>query len=514
MTRIYSLFTSTTLATLIAVPVMADVTADDVWNTFSTYYQAVGLKVEATEVRTDNRLALSNLKISADFPFDLGSFTATTTGFELVENDDGTVDFVVPDNMPIAIAITLPEDIFATATIDYRLTGYKAQAEGDPGEFMISAQLDSAVMEISSLNVSAPKAKDLDFDLALTLSIRDIAGETKFAMGDMLVVSQSMSYGAMEMKGHFTGKDAGAGDIVSTMDMALINMQSSSTAIIPASGINLLELPAQLRDGMSFLVSTGVQQQVSSQRVTANGNLVSDQSTNVENSMTTFGFSKDGALIDSEAENYVIDYSMPELPFPIQLSASYVAAKMGLPLLKSDDEQRFTYLLDLKDITMADGLWNQFDPTATLPRAPANLLLDLSGEGRLFYDLVDFEAMRKAFEEGSKIGEPTSVTLNGMDISAVGAQLTGTGAFTFDNNDLSTFDGLPAPSGTASLRMSGLNALMDNLVQMGLLENDAAFGARMGLGLFTVVGDGDDTLASDIEVKPDGQILANGVRIK
>ena len=62
--------------------------------------------------------------------------------------------------------------------------------------------------------------------------------------------------------------------------------------------------------------------------------------------------------------------------------------------------------------------------------------------------------------------------------------------------------------------MSGLNGLMDNLIKMGLLENDAAFGMRMGLGLFTVAGDGDDTLVSDIEVKPDGQILANGKRIK
>ena len=43
---------------------------------------------------------------------------------------------------------------------------------------------------------------------------------------------------------------------------------------------------------------------------------------------------------------------------------------------------------------------------------------------------------------------------------------------------------------------------------------EQAAGARMMMGLFAVPGDGEDTLTSTIEVKGDGQILANGQRIK
>ena len=275
-----------------------------------------------------------------------------------------------------------------------------------------------------------------------------------------------------------------------------------------------MNLPAQLRDGMSFQFASTVQQQTSLQQITVNGAVVSNQSTTVGNSISAGGLSQDGVRLEMQADDYAIDYTMPGLPFPIRVSASRVIGNFSSPLLKSDDDQEFAYMFDMKNLTIADDLWNLFDPDAVLPRDPARFLVDLSGKARLFYDLLDFETMRDAIKQGDKIAELTSLTLKDMDISAAGAQLTGTGAFTFDNSDMTTFQGLPAPSGTASLQMSGLNGLMDNLVKMGLLENDAAFGMRMGLGLFTVAGDGDDTLVSDIEVKPDGQILANGKRIK
>ena len=46
------------------------------------------------------------------------------------------------------------------------------------------------------------------------------------------------------------------------------------------------------------------------------------------------------------------------------------------------------------------------------------------------------------------------------------------------------------------------------------VPEEQAAGARMMMGLFAVPGDGEDTLTSTIEVKGDGQILANGQRIK
>jgi len=111
-------------------------------------------------------------------------------------------------------------------------------------------------------------------------------------------------------------------------------------------------------------------------------------------------------------------------------------------------------------------------------------------------------------------GELHAVTLNGLTLSAAGALLTGSGDFTFDNSDLVTFAGMPAPTGEVDMKLVGGNGLIDKLVGMGLLPEEQAMGARMMLGLFARPGDGEDTLVSKIEVKGDGSVSANGQRLR
>ena len=96
-----------------------------------------------------------------------------------------------------------------------------------------------------------------------------------------------------------------------------------------------------------------------------------------------------------------------------------------------------------------------------------------------------------------------------IQLSLAGAELTGDGEFTF-NNEM----GFPLPSGVANVMLTGGNTLMDTLGGMGLLPQEQAMGARMMMGMFARPGDGPDTLVSTIEMKEDGSILANGQRIK
>jgi hypothetical protein len=94
-----------------------------------------------------------------------------------------------------------------------------------------------------------------------------------------------------------------------------------------------------------------------------------------------------------------------------------------------------------------------------------------------------------------------------------GAELSGTGAFTFDNADLETFDGLPAPTGTIDLKIVGMNMLMDTLISMGLISEDDAMGARMMISMFANPGAGDDEFVSVLEFKDKG-FYANGQRLQ
>ena len=109
--------------------------------------------------------------------------------------------------------------------------------------------------------------------------------------------------------------------------------------------------------------------------------------------------------------------------------------------------------------------------------------------------------------------------LQGLDLrnlllKVAGARLTGDADVAFDNDDLETYDGLPAPEGMVNLVLEGGNALLDRLVDARLLPEDQAGGVRMMMGLFAVKGEGEDTLTSTIEMTGDGQVLANGQRIR
>jgi len=508
------LFTTTALVTLTAMPATANVTANDVWSGVTNYYRALGLTVSATEIRSGNRLALNDLKASAKFPFDLGSVTITTTGLELVENTDGTVNIVVPGNLPLALALSLPDDIYATATFDFRLSGFQGQVTGTAQEFTMKSHTAREDLKVTSLNVMGPNTRKIDFDLNFSGTINDITSQTTIATGDTIVVTQDITYGYADMEIGYSGTKGSLGSFSSDQTMTINRMENHTIWSIPNSGVDLLNLSAGLRDGLSFQATSEMRQQVSTQRETLNGKTIADQQTSVGQSNTTLGFSRNGVSMAMAAKDYDINATLAESPVPIRAAIAGLALKLGGPLLKSDAEQGFDYAIDLEGLTLADELWNLFDANTVLSRGPAKVKVDLSGKVRLLYDLPNFDVLSRAIKDKRDIAELTALTINGLDFSAAGAQLTGTGAFTFDNNDRTTFKGLPAPTGAISLQMSGLNTLMDKLIQMGLLENDEALGMRMGLGLFTVVGDGNDTLLSDIEVKPDGKILANGKRIK
>jgi len=154
-----------------------------------------------------------------------------------------------------------------------------------------------------------------------------------------------------------------------------------------------------------------------------------------------------------------------------------------------------------------------FDPAAVLPRDPATIDVNLTGQTTVFQDFMNFAKMMELSNDDVPL-ELNALTVKNFLISAAGASLSGTGDFAFNNDDLTSFDGMPAPSGSAELQIAGANGLIDKLIQMGLIAESDAMGARMMMGMLAVPGDGDDTLKSKLEITEDGQILANGQRIK
>jgi hypothetical protein len=104
-------------------------------------------------------------------------------------------------------------------------------------------------------------------------------------------------------------------------------------------------------------------------------------------------------------------------------------------------------------------------------------------------------------------------SINDLRLSLAGAELTGEGALELDNTDLTTYDGMPKPVGKINLALTGGNTLIDRLVELGLVPEEQAMVARMTMGMF-MVPTGEDSLKSELEFTEEGNLFANGQRLK
>ena len=243
-----------------------------------------------------------------------------------------------------------------------------------------------------------------------------------------------------------------------------------------------------------------------------NGNSASGAFASVESDLA-ISMDKNALQVSGHSKDSQIDLVSSDLPFgPIKVSLKETLQNIVGPVSVTPDPQPFVYHDRIIDLTISDNLWALFDPEEKLPRGPLTYILNVTGTGNWLVDIFDekFQSEQSATPKGKL----HSLTLNELRLEVAGTDLTGNGAFTFDNDDLTSYDGIPAPTGTLDLKLSGGNTLLDTLVEMGLLQEEQAMGARMGLSLFTIKDDGRDTLISHIEATGDGKVLANGQRLK
>ncbi|TMV74473.1 DUF2125 domain-containing protein [Thioclava sp. BHET1] len=197
------------------------------------------------------------------------------------------------------------------------------------------------------------------------------------------------------------------------------------------------------------------------------------------------------------------------------ISLDHSALEVKLPMQPSDQPQDMSLALALDGLGLSPEIWKRLDPQSQLPHDPATLDLDLSGKVRLLLNLLDPKTYDKLAAQSktiplSQVGSLDALTLDKLHLSAVGAELNGHGAVTFDNSR----PGPPSPIGAVDLSAKGIQSLIDALGAMGILPKDKSMGAMMMLALFARPGDGPDTLVSKIEFKTGGTIYVNGQRIR
>ncbi|MDU9004118.1 DUF2125 domain-containing protein [Sedimentitalea todarodis] len=492
---------------LVSQAANADMMAGDVWKDWQDYLASNGYSVTGDEQSTGGSLTISDVLISMPIPDTEGSFAITMDNLTFTENGDGTVDIAMPDTIPLSFDARAEGEEPVSGVLNIAQSDTAMTASGSPGDVTYVYASQRVSMELASLTVNnEPMPASM---LQMLVTMDKVESMNRLLTGDLRSFSQQMSADTLTYDIAFDDPNS---EDMGSVKGAMQDIRTDSTGAMPLE-MDPADFNATLEAG--FAVDATLSYSAGNANILGVGD------------GETFAFdssSQGGKLVVKMDENHIaydvkqeqtsITMKGGELPVPVEIAAALSAFNFSMPIQKSDDDQDFAFGLNLSEFTMSDVLWSMIDPAAQLPRDPATVVLDAVGKGRMLFNLLDPEEAALIDQSGTPPAEISALTINKLLVSLVGASLSGTGDFTFDNTDTTTMDGFPKPTGYLDLKLVGANALLDKLSSMGLIADEEAMGARMMMGLLAVPGDEPDTLNSKIEINDQGHIMANGQRIQ
>lgn len=507
MTRHFAPLVATALGlNLVAGAAAADLTAADVWEDWRGYMQGMGYVIEAQETMTDDTLSVSDITVNLRGGEDIETMQITLGQLDFVENDDGTVEVVMPDSLPIAVAVDATgTDDPTNMIITYSQSGQRMMASGTPEALTYDYTADTFGIALSGLVVEG-EAMDTAFQASMAGA--NLRSKTDVTVSDIRTYAQDFSTDDLTYEIFFQEPDE-----IEAFDLSFAAQQIGfvGTTSLPVDDVpSATDMNALLEAGFAFDGAFTTQTSETEVEVTSPDGTSRIKTASVEGAYR-IAMGTDGLRYDLGAKDTLVGAQIAGLPIPLSAQMAEAGVDIATPVMKSEEPQDFAMAFNLTDFSMSDVIWGMFDPSAQLPREPATIALDLTGKAKMLFDVLDPAAAAQGAETP---GELNALKINDLIIDAVGARLDATGDLTFDNTDMATLPGFPNPVGEVNIDLAGANALLDKLVTIGLLPQDQAMGARMMMGLFAVPGDGEDTLKSKIEFKEAGQILANGQRLK
>lgn len=511
---ISALRASTAAAVLcLAAPAWA-VTPAEVWQSWQDLSQSYGQTLTTGAVDdAGDTLTVTDMVLTQDQ--DGVKTEVTISELVFTDNGDGSVDIAMPADVPMTV--TTPPAAGATepttVTILMSQPDLSLTASGEADAVSYEMAGPEATIKLDSID--GPDADKVD--LVAEVKLTDLeGGYTVETVDDTSSLSYEMNATSMNMT--VTGKGlpvaegadaatSGPTDLNLVLGMADLAVSGEGSILSPAVMENFGKA---LAEGMSSSGEMSAGATSVTMDVTEAGKTTNLVGTGASSSFQ-FGIGPDGLRYGGGGKDVSMSVKGTDIPFP-ELKVTYAEAAVDLliPLLKGAEPQDFVFLTRLVDFTVSDEVWAMFDPAGQLPRDPATLVFDAKGKATVTADIADTATM-ESMETAP--GELNALDLTEIRAKFAGAELTGTGNFTFDNTDLVTFQGVPAPTGKLDLKLTGGNGLMDKLVAMGMLSEDDVMGFRMMLSMFANTAADKDEMTSTLEFKDKG-FYANGQRLQ
>lgn len=485
---------TTAILAIVAATAAQAVTPEEVWQNWQDFYTSSGSTVTTGSVARDgDTLVITDFKAATDD--ESGTSSTTFAEIRLTDNGDGSVAVTMSDEMFFAFeAPGLEGEQSNGATGSAKMPGLSGIVSGSVDDMAYDFTMPSVDVTMVPMENGAP-AGEVKLLLTDSTSRYQLSGPADAKVLDGRVTAASIAV-------NLTVKDADT-DVTGSLNVADLDGKIMGNM----AGIEEDDIADGLAKGfgLDMALSYGaLNYEFDMSDGSAPANLMGGSEGG------SFQFAMDAAriLFAGSGNSVSATLSSADLPFPeVKLSYAESGFKLLMPISKGDAPQDFSFLTKLVDLQMSEEIWSLLDPTGTLPRDPATLVIDTSGQALVKSDLM-------ATPDGAQPdAELHSLTVNDLTARVAGAELTGNGAFTFDNTDLTTYGGMPAPTGKLDLKLVGGNTLLDKLVSMGLIGEEEAMGARMMIAMFANPGAGEDELTSVLEFRDKG-FFANGQQLQ
>lgn len=484
---------------------VADVTPQDVWDNMMAGYGAFGFQYDATLDQTGDTLIANDGVVSVTYPVIGGQMAINMPPMTLTALGDGTVQISMPATYIVTVNADIPEEIEPiTVEVTIAQEGLNSIASGDPGDVTYTTSASGLDMLINNMTVpdNSFDVFDMQFEGEGYDSVSRITVAEAVTITNNVDNASSVTTINIDVDGFKQETVSRTGKVATTF-----------AAEMPGN-TDIMNLAPALRSGLSIVGTTQTEGGTSETKSFDGDTVLSTQNQTSGPSTASFGLDQSGIRFEgiAGAGQFTMDGAEMGLPFPIEMAFGAITGKFAFPLLASEDAQDFAYGFSVKDLAVADDIWNLIDAGQGLDRSPVNLALDLTGELTNSLDLVD-PATWEQINNGVVPVAPVSIAINDLSLGALGAAAMASGAFTFDNDDLATFGGIPRPEGKASAQATGLNAAIDQLIATGLVPEQEMMVPRMFMGMFAVA-QGDDELTTELEINGEGHVILNGQRIQ
>lgn len=541
--------TSSALAlAAMTAPAFADVTPEQVWQSWLDYYQSMGYTVtEGTRDTAGETLTVSQVAITGgpeDSRIKMDIPQVVLTG------DDGKVTTVYADKITgLATGTNEAGEAFEVPfTLDMpKNSMVTSGAAGDMTHEFDYPQLD--------LTLTTMKSGDKETPLPIKLAVADSSGSFHVVAGAPAKYDYDMKAGKISFSGEAAEPEGDKVKFDGTLDGAELSGEMAlPQGVKPEEDMNAalkagLALNGTIKAGALLASFDFAGTSEEGQPQTGAGKY------DGKGFDLSFAMSQDGLSYQagSDAGNFQLTTS--DVPFPISYAIESGSFDLQVPVMKSDEAQPFKLAYSLAGLTLGDDIWNLFDAQGQLPRDPASLDIDVTGTAKVTQDLFDqtaaaatedtdatddttapADATDDATAEGMTDAAPADdaeatadagadadaeadaeqpftpvdLAINQFALSALGAKITAEGAL-----KASESGDMTAPVGEINANAEGMNALIDKLAAMGVIPQDQLMGVRMGLAMFAKpVAEGEDKLTSKIEFKDGGSIFVNGQQMK